>query len=92
MEVISGIFVLAIYFLVFLFILITSLVSSVFYGLAIGAIPLICGFFCKKKGLGWIGLAVCFALYWLHGLFLAQIASAIFVVCILKSRKKEIAE
>lgn len=91
MELIAGIFVLAIYFCVFLFAIITSLVSSVIYGIAVGAIPLICGLCCKKQALGWIGFAVCFALYWLHGFFLAQIASAIFVFIIVKNCKKEIA-
>ena len=92
MEPVAAIMVLAIYFFLFLFVMITSLVSSVIYGAAIGAIPLICGLLKKKKGLGWIGFAVCFVLYWMNGFLLAQIASAIFTFFIVKDSKKEIEE
>ena len=92
MEAIAGIFVFGIYFLIFLFVIITSLVSSVIYSAAVGAIPLMCGLIKKKKALAWIGFAVCFAIYWCNGFLLAQIASIVFTYFIIKDEKKEIAE
>ena len=94
MEAMAGsiFFVCAFYFLIFLCVFIASIVSYTICGAAIGAIPLMCGMLRKKKGLGWIGFAVCFALYWMNGLLLAQIASVVFTFLIVKDNKNESVE
>ena len=89
MEALIGLFVLAIYFVLFLFLIVSSIITSIIYGFAVGAIPLLCGFLKKKKGFGFAGFFVCAALYWVCGFFLAQIAAAVFVLLIVKEKSKE---
>ena len=91
MEVIFALFFVVIYFLAILGAIIASIISSFVMAIAIGAIPLMCGFIKKKKALGCIGFAACFVLYLLYGFYLAQIASIVFTFFIVKD-KKAIAE
>ena len=92
MEVIIVLFVFLFYLLMIGVAVISSLISQLFIGVAIGAIPVMCGFVKKKQGLGWAGLALSVVLYWFFGFWLAQIASAVFTFLIIKDDKKEIAE
>ena len=80
MEFTPIIIKLLIYVTLILFALAVSLVSAI----SIGAIPAICGIFCKKKTLGWIGFAACSVLAMVVGAIPAQIASIIFTVLIVK--------
>ena len=92
MELILIVFVLGLYLMCIATAIIASLISNLLIGVAIGAIPLMCGFIKKKQSLGWGGFAASIALYWFFGFWLAQIASAIFTFLIVKDRKKAIEE
>ena len=92
MEMLPMILVLLIYLVLIIYLFISSLVTTAICAVAIGVIPLICGLCCKKKALGWVGFAVCLALYWMNGFFLAQLASIIFTFFIVKDGKKKLTE
>ena len=91
MEIILILFVFIFYLLMIAVAVVSSLVTSILVGIAIGAIPAMCGMMKKKSALGWIGFAACFVLYWMYGFLPAQIASIAFTFFIVKE-KKAIAE
>ena len=86
-EIIVPLIVMVIYFAIFIFALLSSLVTSIIYGVTIGAIPLVCGLMNGKKTIGIVGFLVCFATYWMLGLFPALLACLLFIVFILKEKK-----
>ena len=86
-SVIAPLIVIVFYFLIFIIALLTSLISSIIYGVMIGLIPLVSGFMNGKKGLGTVGLFVCFAAYWMLGLFPALLVCLLFVFLTIKEKK-----